>query len=81
MKPNKHYVVIKPIPLNDGGTIPVNTNIYRTQGIYYIEGGLLSKSYQEDFDSLIEHEEQHGWKYFSPIREKEIFRNSKEDLA
>ena len=80
MKPDKKYVVIKSIPLNDGGSIPVNSIIYRTHGVYYLEGGLLSRAYQEDFNNLIEHEEMHGWKYLSPIREKELYHNSKEGL-
>lgn len=33
MKPNKHYVVIKPIPLAGGGSIPLNASVYRTQGV------------------------------------------------
>ena len=80
MKPNKHYLVVKEIPLYGGKTIPVNTNIYRTHGVYYMDGGLLSKDFQEDFDTLIEHEENTGWKYFSPVVVKTAFKNEKEDL-
>lgn len=81
MKPNKHYVVIKPIPLSGGGSIPLNASVYRTQGVYYLEGGLLPQEYQEDFDRLIEHEEIHGWKYVSPIKDKVVFQNPKENLV
>lgn len=84
MKPDKRYVIIKSIPLIGGSVIPVNTLITRTHGMYYIEGGLMPESYQKDFDNLISHEEQNGWKYISPIREKEMFKVDneieKEDL-
>lgn len=71
MKPNAKYLVIKPIPLKpfNGETkeIPINTAIYRTHGVYYMNGGLLSQAYQEDFDMLIEEEEKNGWHYLTPV--------------
>lgn len=80
MKPDKKYLVIKPIPLYSGKTIPVNTVIYRTHGVYYMDGGLLSKDYQEDFENLIIIEEIKGWNYLSPVKEKTAFKNEKEEL-
>jgi hypothetical protein len=80
MKPDKKYLVIKPIPLYGGKTIPVNTVIYRTHGVYYMDGGLLPKDYQEDFENLILTEEIKGWNYLSPVKEKRAFKNEKEEL-
>ena len=48
MKADKRFLVIKEIPLYGGKTIPVNTNIYRTHGVYYMDGGLLPEDFQED---------------------------------
>jgi hypothetical protein len=45
-----------------------------------MDGGLLPKDYQEDFDALIEHEENYGWKYLSPVITKTAFKNEKEGL-
>lgn len=72
MKQNAKFIVVKSIPLRpfygeDGKSeIPVSTVIYRTHGLYYMNGGLLPPSYQKDFDNLIENEEKNGWNYLSP---------------
>lgn len=63
---DKKYRVVKPIPLFNGSTIPVNSAIYEIHGNYYMDGGLLPESYQEDFHNLIKHESQNGWKYLRP---------------
>lgn len=60
------YVVIRPIPLGDGKSIKVNTDIDRVHGNFYMDGGLLPLEYQRDFTRLIEHEEKNGWYYISP---------------
>lgn len=80
MKADKRFLVIKEIPLYGGKTIPVNTSIYRTHGVYYMDGGLLPEDFQEDFDALIEHEENTEWKYLSPVITRTAFRNDKEEL-
>lgn len=80
MKKDKRFLVIKAIPLADGKSIPVNTSIYRTHGVYYMDGGLLPRDYQEDFDMLIDHEEKNGWKYLSPVVTKTAYSNDKEEL-
>lgn len=67
MKQDARYEVIKAIPLGNGKEIPLKTAIYRRHGVYYMDGGLLSQSYQEDFDNLISYEEAHGWNYICPI--------------
>jgi hypothetical protein len=80
MKADKRFLVIKAIPLYGGKTIPVNTNIYRTHGVYYMDGGLLPEDFQQDFDALIEREEEKGWNYLSPVVTRTAFRNDKEGL-
>ncbi|WP_292473950.1 hypothetical protein [Methanosphaera sp.] len=66
MKNDSQYIVVKEIPLKEGGSIRVNTDIYRMHGNYYMDGGLLPPAYQQDFDQLIENEEKNGWKYLRP---------------
>ena len=44
MKEDGQYIVIKEIPLSEGGSIKVNTDIYRMHGNYYMDGGLLPPS-------------------------------------
>lgn len=80
MKNDQQYVVIKAIPLGGDKSIPVNTDIHRIHGVYYMNGLILSRDYQEDFDSLIEREERTGWNYISPIHQKTMFKNEKEDF-
>ena len=80
MKKDQQYVVIKAIPIGKDKFIPVNTDINRIHEVYYMNGVILSNDYQEDFKNLIEHEEKYGWKYISPIKQKTMFNNEKEDL-
>ena len=75
MKKNAQYVVVKAIPISGGEEIPVNTSIYRTHGMYYMDGGLLSEAFQRDFDELIEHETIHGWNYLSPVRTRILYED------
>lgn len=79
MKKDQHYVVIKDIPIGNGKVIPENTDINRIHGMYYMNGVILTNDYQEDFDNLIEHEEQYGWNYISPVKQRVMFKNEKED--
>ena len=69
-----------PIPYCRGKFIPVDTDINRIHGLYYMNGVLLTEDYHQDFDNLIEKEERTGWEYITPIRQKTMFRNEKEDL-
>lgn len=80
MKKDQRYVIIKPIPIGKDKFIPVNTDIFRTHGFYYMNGTLLTSAYQEDFDALIEREEKTGWEYIAPVNSRTMFRNDKEDL-
>lgn len=77
MKKSTQYQVIKDIQIIGGSTIKKGTAIQRTSGLYYLEGLLLPKEYQEDFDHLIEYEEENGWNYIVPIREVEAFKTKK----
>lgn len=80
MKKDQQYVVVKAIPLGGGKTIPVNTDINRIHGMYYMNGVILTTDYQEDFDLLISAEEKNGWNYISPITQRIVFGNEKEDI-
>jgi hypothetical protein len=80
MKKDQQYVVIKAIPLGKDKFIPVNTDIHRTHGVYYMNGNLLPQDYQEDFDALIEREERTKWTYICPVNKKTMYTNTKEDL-
>lgn len=80
MKKDAHYKILKDIPLGDGKKIQKNTDLYRTHGVYYLDGGMLPPSFQEDFDTLVEQEEKNGWNYLAKIVEQIAFRNSKENV-
>lgn len=80
MKRDQQYVVAKAIPLGGDKFIPVNTDINRIHGVYYMNGVILTPDYQSDFDRLIEKEEEYGWNYLAPIRSRTMFRNEKEDI-
>ena len=57
-KKDKHFKVIKEIPLYGDKNRSINTSIYRTHDVYYIDNSLLSKDYQQYFDNLLETEEK-----------------------
>lgn len=81
MKEDRKFEVIKDIPIKGGnGKISKGTLITRIHGVYYMEGGMLSRDYQEDFDDLIETESQMGWKYICPLKDKVAFGNNKEEI-
>ena len=80
MKQDQQYVVTKAIPLGRDKFIPVDTDVNRIHGLYYMNGTLLTSDYQEDFDALIEREEKTGWEYIAPVNSRTMFRNDKEDL-
>ena len=80
MKKDKEFIIQKAIPLANGKEIAKGTLITRTHGVYYMEGGMLPQSFQEDFDNLIEREKEHGWNYIIPIKTKRAFGNDKEQV-
>lgn len=65
---NSKYVVLKDIPLDKNGerVIKQGTEISVTHDCVYMNGGLLSMEWQEDFVRLIKNEEKNGWKYIHP---------------
>lgn len=68
MKEDAKYVIDKDIPLSNGNKIKSGRIIYRSHGCIYLDGGLQSKDYADDFEHLIEYEEKNGWNYLSPVR-------------
>ena len=80
MKQDKEYQVLKDIPINGGKAIEKGSMVTRTHGVYYLNGGMLPRDYQEDFDTLIETEEVTGWNYITPITKKRAFKNTKEQV-
>lgn len=60
------YTLVKDIPLGGGEKIKAGTSIYLTEGVFYMEGGLLDQSFQEDFRTLLERETKYGFNYLRP---------------
>lgn len=79
MEENKFYDIVKNIPLQGGGMIPAGKKLTRTHGVFYLDGGMLPKEYQQDFAGLVSIEEKMGWNYLAPLRTKTAWTNSKED--
>lgn len=80
MKEDKLYQVVKDIPVNNG-KIAKDTWVSRIHGAYYMDGVLVAKDFQEDFDKLIESESKNGWNYIVPIVRKVAYGNDKENLV
>ena len=68
MKENAKYFIEKDIPLADGKKISKGKMIYRSHGCIYLDGGLQSPEYAQDFEHLIEYEAKNGWNYLVPIK-------------
>ena len=60
------YTLVKDIPLGGDEKIKAGTSIYLTEGVFYMEGGLLDQSFQEDFRQLLECETRYGFNYLRP---------------
>ena len=71
---DKKYEILKDIKLTNGSSIKKGTFVYNIQGVYFMDGGMLPQAYQEDFDELIKTEEKTGWKYITPVHEREAFK-------
>lgn len=68
MKPDAKYVIVKDIHVEARNmTIKEGGVVTRTHGCYYLEGGLLDKYFQDQFDRLIDYEQQNGWKYLKKV--------------
>ena len=75
------YEVVKDITLASGKNLfKKGQIIYRTNGVYYLDGGLLSQNFQEYLRDFIAEEEQLGWEYVCPLKTREAYRNGKEDV-
>jgi len=72
------YEIIKDIPLQGGGTIKKGRQVQKTNGVYYLDGGMLPPDYQKDFDELVNAERVTGWKYLVPLKTKTLWSNNKE---
>lgn len=70
---NKEYEIVKAIPLKGGSTIQAGHILNKTHGVFYLDGGMLPQSYQEDFRQLVFAEENNGWNYLVPIKQKTAF--------
>ncbi len=57
---------MKDIPLGGDNKIKAGTSIYLTNGVFYMDGGLLDQDFQEDFKTLIMREAKNGWNYLRP---------------
>lgn len=66
------YLVCKDIPLDPKGekVIPKGTELNVIHDVVYMDGGLVPPEYQADFRTLIETEEQNGYKYVHPNNSK-----------
>lgn len=75
MGENKQYEIIKDIPLSSDGSVKIKAGklLTYTHGVFYLDGGMLPQSYQEDFKQLIYAEECNGWNYLVPIKQKTAF--------
>ena len=60
------YTLVKDIPLGGDEKIKAGTSIYLTEGVFYMEGGLLDEDYQQDFAKLLERETRYGFNYLRP---------------
>lgn len=60
------YVIVKAIPLGRGKEIKVGSELVRTHNCYYLDGYLLDKDFQKDFETLLMSEIKRGWNYLRP---------------
>ena len=67
MKEGK-YRIIKDIPVGrDGERIKAGLDLFYLGGVFYMDGGMLDRSFQEDFSQLLHRESVNGWNYLAPI--------------
>ena len=74
---NEIYEIVKNIPLRNGGDIKAGSKLYKTHGVYYMDGGMLPSDYQEDFDGIVKAEKMTGWNYLVPLKTKIAWENKK----
>lgn len=64
------YKIAKSIPLGprkEDGELKAGLDVYYVHGVWYMDGGMLDRSFQEDFSTLLSREEQTGWNYLKPV--------------
>ena len=67
MKEGK-YRIIRDIPVGkDGNKIKAGLDLFYLGGVFYMDGGMLDRDFQEDFTQLLKNEIRNGWKYLKPI--------------
>ena len=66
------YIINKDIPLDAKGEKKIDRGreLYLTNGVFYLEGVLLSQEYQQDFRELLKNETANGWNYVVPANPK-----------
>lgn len=71
------FRVVNDIPLNQDGTrkIARGTLIYRVHDVFYMDGVLLSKEYQEDFANLVANDIEHRY----IVQERDVVGTKKRD--
>lgn len=70
MKTDANFQIIKDIPLKGGQVLKEGTMIYRLHGVYYMDQGIITPDYQEDFDRLIEADSKRIPKYIVRVKQK-----------
>lgn len=63
------YKIVKSIPLGprkEDGEIKAGTDVYLVHDVWYMDGGMLDRSFQEDFTTLLKRELKNGWNYLKP---------------
>lgn len=75
------YEVVKDIILQSGREMfKKGIIIYRTNGVYYTERGMLPPEYQDFLRDFMKEEEDLGWEYICPLKTSVAYQNEKEDL-
>lgn len=68
MKKDARYLIVKDIYVEERDmTIKHGGLVTRTHGCYYLDGGLLDRYFQDQFDRLIDYETENGFKYLKKL--------------
>ena len=63
------YRIVKDIPVGrNGEKISAGLDLYLSNGVFYMDGGMLDKDFQEDFRKLLTIEMKKGWNYLRPVK-------------
>ncbi len=62
------YRIVKDIPVGrNGEKISAGLDLYCANGVFYMDGGMLDRDFQEDFKKLLTIEIKKGWNYLRPV--------------